>query len=200
MMKYVASKIDTFVQGKLNEFFPAEVVLCNIGWVSLENPGIKRRPNFLNAFNFATEADEIEYIRQFTRDANIDIVREFYRQTNGMRLLADKFSVPGVLFHRNGFSGYDFNCVALDFSNHGGFALPAHSPESGLVIGRSHRRFGERTDILHDILTKSGEIIGGYFDAEPKVTDRFECIDSWLLDRITGAAKELQGEISQLKI
>ena len=198
MTMYSPSQIDTLVQRKLNEFFPAERVLCNIGWVSLKNPGIKRRPDFLNAFNFATEVDEIDYISQFTRDANLDIVREFYRQTNGMRLLADKFSVPGVLFHRNDFSGCDFYCVALDFSNHGGFALPSLCPESGLLIGSSHRRLDGKTEPLHDILTKSGEIIGGYFDAAPMVTDRFESLDDWLSDRITGAAKELRKDISRL--
>lgn len=171
------SKIDELVHQKINSFFPAERVLCNIGWVSLKNPGIKRRPDFLNAFSFATEVDEIDYISQFTRDANLDIVSDFYRQTNGMRLLADKFSVPGVLFHRNDFNGYDFNCVALDFSNHGGFALPELSPESGLLIGRSHRKLDGKTEIIHDILTKSGEIIGGYFDIRTEVTDRFEGID-----------------------
>jgi len=199
MTMYSPSQIDTLVQKKLNEFFPAERVLCNLGWISLKNPGIKLRPDFLNAFNFATEVDEIDYISQFTRDANLDIVRKFYRQTNGMRLLGDKFGVPGVLFHRDDFSGYDFDCVALDFSNHGGFLLPALSPESGLLIGSSHRKLDGKTESIHDILTKSGAIVGGYFDVKPEVTDRFEGIEDWLSNRITGAAKELQKDIAQLQ-
>ena len=195
---YSPSQIDTLVQKNINDFFPAERVLCNIGWISLKNPGLMHRPEYLNAFNFATDIDEIDYISQFTRDADIDIVREFYRQTNGMRLFADRFCVPGVLFHRNDFYGNDFNCVALDFSNHGGFALPSHSPQTGLLIGQSHRSLDGKFERLYDILTNSGEIIGGYFDANPEVTDRFESIDDWLCYRIAGAARELQITIAQL--
>lgn len=195
---YFPSDIDKLVYRKLNEVLPSKRVLCNTGWVGLENPGIMRRPKYLNAFNFATEVDEIDYISQFIREANIDTVREFYRQTNGMRLLCDKFSVPGVLFHRDDFTGHDFDCVALDFSNHGGFALPKHSPESGFLIGGSHRKKDGKSVQLHDILTASGEIVGGLFDDSPEVADRFSTIPEWLSARIKVAAAELQREISLL--
>ena len=198
MPMYSPSAIDELVYRKINEIFPAERVLCNLGWVSLKNPGIKHRPEYLNAFNFATDIDEIDYISQFIRDANIDTVRGFYRQTNGMRLLCDTFWVPGVLFHRPDFTGHDFNCVGLDFSNHGGFALPEHSPEEGFLIGGSHRQKDGSTFNLHDILTKSGEIVGGFFDESPEVTDRFSTIPEWLFARIEVAAIELQREISLL--
>ncbi|MEP2785051.1 MAG: hypothetical protein ABJO67_16030 [Pseudoruegeria sp.] len=198
MPMYSPSDIDKLVHRKINEVFPAERVLCNIGWVSLKNPGIKHRPEYLNAFNFATEIDEIDYISQFIRDANVDTVRDFYRQTNGMRLLCDTFFVPGVLFHRDNFGGHDFFCVALDFSNHGGFALPKRSPENGFLIGGSHRQKDGKTVNLHDILTKSGEIVGGFFDESPEVIDRFSTIPEWLSARIETAAHELRLQISQL--
>ncbi|MCP3969041.1 MAG: hypothetical protein GY717_01710 [Rhodobacteraceae bacterium] len=115
-----------------------------------------------------------------------------------MRLLCDTFFVPGVLFHRHGFVGHDFYCVALDFSSHGGFALPEHSPENGFLIGGSYRQKDGSTVNLHDILTKTGEIVGGFFDESPEVTERFSSIPEWLSDRIAYSAKELKREIEQL--
>lgn len=200
MMMERPSKIDLLVNAKINEFFTAERVLCSIGWVSLKNTGIKYRPEYLNAFSFATEVDEIEYISQFTRDANIDVVKDFYRQTNGMRLLCDKFRVPGVLVHRDDFAGHDFDCVALDFSNHGGFSMPKYAPETGLLIGGSQRTKDGKAVEIHDILTKSGEIIGGAFDETSEVTDRFPTIPEWLSSRIEVASTELRREIAELDV
>lgn len=192
------TKIDDLVYQSIGSQFQAERVFCNLGWVSLKNPGIEHRPEYLNAFNFPTEIDEIDYISQFTRDANVDIVRRFYRQTNGMRLLCGKFHVPGVLFSRPDFEGYDYYCVALDFSNHGGSALPKHSPENGFLIGESQREVNGRTLRVQDILTNSGHIVGGSFNDKPSVTDRFTTIDEWLSVRIETAAKELQFQISRI--
>ena len=195
---HLRSEIDELVFRKISEHFRIERVHCNLGWVSLQNPGMKYRPEYLNAFNFATDVDEIEYISQFARDAKLDVVRDFYRQTNGMRLLCDKFAVPGVLFHRDDFIGMDFDCVALDFSNHGGFVLPKHSPENGLLIGRSHREIDGVTVNLHDILTKTGEVVGGFFDETPTVKDKFATIPEWLSARVEVAARELKQEIHLL--
>lgn len=193
------SKIESVVLGGLGHHFTDRKILTNLGWVSLENPGIKYRPQYLNSFNFATDVDEIDYISQFIREANVDTVREFYRQTNGMRLLCDKFTVPGVLFHRDDFEELDFYCVALDFSNHGGFALPAHSPENGFLIGENHHKISGKTVELYDILTSSGDIISGYFNENTEVTDRYTTIHEWLSVRIEFAARELTREISELQ-
>lgn len=196
---YVPTKIDDHVYRNINRYFSTERVLCNIGWVSMENPGIKLRPKYLNSFNFPTKVDEIDYISQFAREGNIDVIRGFYRQTNGMRLLCGKFNVPGVLFHSADFSGLDFYCVALDFSGVGGLALPRFSPENGFVIGESQRAVDGSEIRVHDIVTKSGEIIGGIFDEHSGVTDRFSTIEEWLAARIDAAARDLKLEISQLK-
>ena len=195
---YEPSDIDKLVTERLEAHFHVSKVLCNIGWVSLENPGIRYRPQYLNSFNFATEVDEIDYIRQFTRDANVDTVRWFYRQTNGMSVLGGGLFVPGVLFHRDDFEGHDFSCVPMDFSAFGGFALPEHTPVAGFQIGGGHRKAGDRWTTVYDIVTKSGEIVGGFFDGSSEVTDRFESIPKWLTTRIDQAADALKQEILEL--
>lgn len=192
------SAVDELVRQSCDAAVSSARVVSTLGWVSLKNPGLKHRPNFLSSFNFATEHDEIDYISQFTREADLDIVRKFYRGTNGMRLFADKFVVPGVLFQRDNFSELDFYCVAIDISVKGGFALPTHSPENGFLIGVSQIALDRKWVRQYDILTKSGEIVGGYFDNSPRVADHFKSIDNWLSDRIYSAAKSFVSEISKM--
>jgi hypothetical protein len=64
------------------------------------------------------------------------------------------------------------------------------APVSGLLIGSSFRDIDGQTHRLRDILTSSGEVIGGFFIENSEILDRFPDILVWLKTRIPQAIAE----------
>ncbi|WP_346895897.1 hypothetical protein [uncultured Roseibium sp.] len=160
------------------------------GWVSRVKESFMLGPRYLVSYNYPTQVDEIEYILQFSRDANRDLLRDFYRSTNGMRILSDHFVVPGVRFWTPELHGLDFFNIPLDIQVMSGFEYPRHAPVSGAVIGSSFRTIDGTTLHLKDILADDGRIVCGFFQEDASVLETFPDFQTWIAKRIDGAKAE----------
>lgn len=168
----------------------SDEVETQLGWISCENLDFSLGPKYLNAFNYPTKIDEFDYISQFIGDAELDTVRAFYRQTNGMRLFSDHIVVPGVRLPPEGLSGLDFFNISLDLSVMSGIEYPQFAPVKGMVIASSFRRVSGKQCKLVDILVENNSIVGGFFTKNSIIVDHFNSFDQWMYSRTIEAKKE----------
>ncbi len=160
------------------------------GWVSRVKESFMLGPRYLISFNYPTRVDEFEYIIQFTRDANRDLLHDFYRSTNGMRILSDHFVVPGVRFLTPELDGLDFFNIPIGIDMMSGMEYPRKAPISGAVIGSSFRTVDGTTRHLTDILADDGRIVCGFFHEDASVLETFSDFQTWIAVRIDGAKSE----------
>lgn len=184
--------IESIVKECLGRDYLEDKVETTYGWSSKTNSDIYLGPRFLISFNYPTTVDEIDYISQFIGDADAGTVRKFYRATNGMRILGDRFVVPGVRFYTSEMKGQDFFNVPICLKVTSGLEYPVHAPLSGAVIGVSSASCDKSRAQLLDILSGEGEIVCGRFNENSLVTSVFTNFEDWLSTRIAMAKQDFQ--------
>ena len=183
-------KLESIVEDILGRECLQGRVETRLGWICCKNTDFRLGPRWLVSFNYPTKVDEIEYISQYIRSAHRETVHRFYRSCNGMKILGNRFSVPGVRMISEKNSENDFVNIPYGFDVMGGISLPPQSPTDGFLIGVSHIEDssgdGEK---LYDILDSKGTIVSGFFDDADGVTESFHDVESWLKMRVEGARR-----------
>ena len=191
--------LDAIVQTELGDDISKDRVITNLGWICCKNTNIFIGPKYLVSFNHPTLIDEIEFIKQFSRKSSIELIKDFYRSCNGMRVFGNNFCVPGVRISPDGSNELDFFNVPLGFETMGGIELPAHSPFSGFMIGTSQFRSRDgSTEKLYDIVDSEGCILSGYFDSSNAVVEKNVNIENWLIARVRKAKEEYEYSINSV--
>lgn len=186
--------VENIVKHALGKYLLKDLTETSLGWICYSNKDIKIGAKYLISFNYATEVDEFDYISQFINHGNPDKIRAFYRQTNGMKILSNRFVVPGVsAFFPDLKPNSSFN-VPYDFQVSGGILLPKHAPVDGFQIGSGNVETKNGTIDHTDIMDDNGVILSGYFHENDEVIERFDSIEAWITSRITQAKARFREE------
>ena len=176
--------IEKIVKDCLGSELLADLVETKFGWVARKNDDVFKGAKYLISFNHPTNEDEFDFISQYIRDADVATIKNLYKSTNGMRILGDRFVVPGVRFLTPEQEGLDFFNIPIGIDLVSGIEYPEFAPVDGAVVGSFKGYSKNSKPELLDIVTEKSNIISGYFHESEKIVSVFDGIEQWIEQRL----------------
>ena len=180
--------MDVLVLEALGPTILSDKITTRLGWLCSYNENYRIGPKYLVSFNYPKTSNEEKYICQFIRSSPKELIIDFYKNSNGMKIFNNYFYIPGVGLHGSDIVGLEYYNIPYDFQVSGGIDLPKMSPYDGFVIGVSKNSIiNSYVPRIYDIVDGDGCIISGMFGEESNILEKFNDWSDWIFKRVHDA-------------